>query len=131
MFLCQDPTGRFWSAVVYLPRDRYTTEVRTRMQQLLLERLGGSSIEYTARVTESVLARLHFVVRPPVARGGRPTLPHVDVPALQDALAAVVRSWTDELSDALTARRARLTGVRIGEPSLEDVFLSLTGRELR
>ncbi len=35
------------------------------------------------------------------------------------------------VSDTLTARRARLTGVRIGEPSLEDVFLSLTGRELR
>jgi ABC-2 type transport system ATP-binding protein len=35
------------------------------------------------------------------------------------------------VSDALTARRARLTGVRMGEPSLEDVFLSLTGRELR
>jgi ABC-2 type transport system ATP-binding protein len=35
------------------------------------------------------------------------------------------------VSDALTARRARLTGIRIGEPSLEDVFLSLTGRELR
>jgi ABC-2 type transport system ATP-binding protein len=35
------------------------------------------------------------------------------------------------VSDTLTARRARLTGVRIGEPSLEDVFLNLTGRELR
>jgi ABC-2 type transport system ATP-binding protein len=35
------------------------------------------------------------------------------------------------VSDALTARRARLTGIRIGEPSLEDVFLGLTGRELR
>jgi ABC-2 type transport system ATP-binding protein len=35
------------------------------------------------------------------------------------------------VSETLTARRARLTGVRIGEPSLEDVFLSLTGRELR
>ena len=35
------------------------------------------------------------------------------------------------VSDVLTARKARLTGVRIGEPSLEDVFLSLTGRELR
>jgi ABC-2 type transport system ATP-binding protein len=35
------------------------------------------------------------------------------------------------VSDTLRARRARLTGVRIGEPSLEDVFLSLTGRELR
>jgi ABC-2 type transport system ATP-binding protein len=35
------------------------------------------------------------------------------------------------VSEALTARRARLAGVRIGEPSLEDVFLNLTGRELR
>jgi ABC-2 type transport system ATP-binding protein len=35
------------------------------------------------------------------------------------------------VSEALGARRARLTGVRIGERSLEDVFLSLTGRELR
>jgi ABC-2 type transport system ATP-binding protein len=35
------------------------------------------------------------------------------------------------VSDTLTARKARLTGMRIGEPSLEDVFLSLTGRELR
>jgi glutamate dehydrogenase len=104
LFLRQDPGGRFWSAIVFLPRDRYTTEVRLAVQQLLLERLGGSSIEYSARVTESVLARLHFVVRPPVARGGPTTLPDVDVPALQDALTAVVRSWTDELADALTAR---------------------------
>ncbi len=35
------------------------------------------------------------------------------------------------VSEALGARRARLTGVRIGDPSLEDVYLSLTGRELR
>jgi ABC-2 type transport system ATP-binding protein len=35
------------------------------------------------------------------------------------------------VSDTLSARRARLTGMRIGEPSLEDVFLRLTGRELR
>ena len=35
------------------------------------------------------------------------------------------------VSEALGARQARLTGVRIGEPSLEDVFLGLTGRELR
>ncbi|WP_245177486.1 NAD-glutamate dehydrogenase [Geodermatophilus sp. DF01-2] len=104
LFLRRDPGDRFWSAIVYLPRDRYTTEVRLAVQQLLLERLGGSSIEYTARVTESVLARLHFVVRPPVARGGPATLPDVDVPALQDALASVVRSWTDELADALKAR---------------------------
>ena len=36
-----------------------------RMQEILLAALGGASIEYTARVTESVLARLHFVIRMP------------------------------------------------------------------
>jgi len=104
LFLRQDPTGRFWSAVVYLPRDRYTTEVRTRMQQLLLERLGGTSIEYTARSTESVLARLHFVVRLPVSRTGRPGPTVVDTEALQAELAGAARSWTDDLADALVAR---------------------------
>ncbi|MGY1986250.1 NAD-glutamate dehydrogenase [Blastococcus sp. SYSU DS0669] len=104
LFLRRDPTGRFWSALVYLPRDRYTTEVRTRMQQLLLERLGGTSIEFTARSTESVLARLHFVVRPPVGRRGAQQQVDVDVEALQAELAAAARSWTDELSDALAAR---------------------------
>jgi glutamate dehydrogenase len=104
LFLRQDPTGRFWSALVYLPRDRYTTEVRLAMQQLLLERLGGTSIEYTARSTESVLARLHFVVRVPVGRRGAAKPMAVDVETLQAELAAAARSWADELSDALQAR---------------------------
>jgi ABC-2 type transport system ATP-binding protein len=33
--------------------------------------------------------------------------------------------------DLLEARGARLSDVRIGAPSLEDVFISLTGRALR
>ena len=69
MFVRRDPYGRYLSCLVYLPRDRYTTAVRNRMQDILLRRLGGASIDYTARVTESVLARLHFVVRMPRRRG--------------------------------------------------------------
>ena len=104
LFLRQDPTGRFWSALVFLPRDRYTTEVRLAMQQVLLERLGGTSIEYTARSTESVLARLHFVVRVPIGREGSHQPTSVDAEGLQSELAAAARSWADELSDALQAR---------------------------
>ncbi|UOY00643.1 NAD-glutamate dehydrogenase [Blastococcus sp. PRF04-17] len=104
LFLRQDPTGRFWSALVYLPRDRYTTEVRLAMQELLLSRLGGTSIEYTARSTESVLARLHFVVRVPVGKRGSAKPAAVDVESLQAELAAAARSWTDDLADALQAR---------------------------
>ena len=69
LFVRRDPYGRYLSCLVYLPRDRYTTAVRNRMQDILLRRLGGASIDYTARVTESVLARLHFV-RPDAGRRG-------------------------------------------------------------
>ena len=117
LFLRQDPTGRFWSALVYLPRDRYTTEVRLAMQQLL-ERLGGTSVEYTARSTESVLARLHFIVRVPVGKRGTPKPMVVDVEALQARLAAAARSWTDDLADALARGTAtRRSGCSRGWPT--------------
>ena len=63
LFLRYDVYGRFASALVYLPRDRYTTQVRLAMESILLEVFGAESADYTARVSESVLARLHYVVR--------------------------------------------------------------------
>jgi len=96
LFLRRDDSGRYMSALVYLPRDRYTTRVRVAMEQVLRAAFGASGVEFTARVTESVLARLHFVVRvePPAV------LPDVDVPALEARLAAVARSWNDDLAEA-------------------------------
>src|SRR4029453_12722915 len=104
LFLRQDPPGRFWSALVYLPRDRYTTEVRLAMQQLLLEKLGGTSVETPPGSTEWVVARLPFVVRVPVGTRGSPKPMSVDVEALQAQLAAGARHWTDDLVDVATAR---------------------------
>ncbi|MFL6028161.1 MAG: NAD-glutamate dehydrogenase domain-containing protein, partial [Friedmanniella sp.] len=98
MFVRPDPYGRYLSCLVFLPRDRYTTTVRRRMENLLLNRLGGATIEYTARVTESVLARLHFVVRMPL---GDP-LGDLDIRALERELTLTTRSWDDDLADRLT-----------------------------
>ncbi|MDQ3504592.1 MAG: NAD-glutamate dehydrogenase, partial [Actinomycetota bacterium] len=97
LFLRRDPYDRFFSALVYLPRDRYTTSVRLAMQDILTEVLAGVSVEYTAHSTESVLARLHFVVR---TAKGEP-LPVVDVPALEARLARAARNWSDDLLDEL------------------------------
>ena len=63
LYLRQDEYGRYYSALVYLPRDRYTTGVRLRLIDILKEELGGTSVDFTAWNTESILSRLHFVVR--------------------------------------------------------------------
>jgi glutamate dehydrogenase len=97
LFLRADRYGRFVSALVYLPRDRYTTDVRLAMESILQDAFHGATVDTTARVSESVLARLHFVVR--LARGS--TLPEVDRDALESRLAACTRSWADDFADAL------------------------------
>ena len=51
LFLRRDAYGRFLSALVYLPRDRFNTEIRQRMQDILLRELGGASIDFTLRST--------------------------------------------------------------------------------
>ena len=109
LFSRRDDYGRYLSCLVYLPRDRYTTKVRERLQQILKETLGGDTIDYTARVNESVLARLHFVVR---ARSGE-TLRDFDEDDLELRLAEASRSWTDDLATALIEQAGDDSGRRL------------------
>ncbi len=100
VFLRTDPYKRFLSALVYLPRDRYTTAARLGVMELLRTAIGGATVDYTAWVTESVLAQLHVIVRMPA---GVP-VPAVAAAELQAAVAAVTRSWEDNLTDTLLAQ---------------------------
>ena len=97
LFVRRDQYERFISCLVYLPRDRYNTSVRLAIQKVLTDAVGGASVDHTARVTESVLARLHIVVRMP--RGQ--SVPEFDVDAVEAQIAEAVKSWDDHLSQAL------------------------------
>ncbi len=94
LFLRRDRYGRYMSCLVYLPRERYTTKVRLRAQEILIEALNGASVDYSATIGDSALARLYVVVR---AERGQ-VVPQVDVAALERRLAAAVRSWDEDLS---------------------------------
>jgi glutamate dehydrogenase len=94
LFLRRDRYGRYMSCLLYLPRDRYTTKVRLRAQDILKTELHGVSEDYSAMVGDSALARLYVVVR---GKPGRP-VPQVDPAALERKLAAAVRSWDEDLS---------------------------------
>ena len=41
LFVRRDAYGRYLSCLVYLPRDRYTTQVRLQMQEILASAFGG------------------------------------------------------------------------------------------
>ncbi|HST86505.1 MAG TPA: NAD-glutamate dehydrogenase [Kineosporiaceae bacterium] len=98
LFLRVDDFGRYVSCLVFLPRERYITKARLQIEQILREAIGGTTVDYTARVSESVLARLHFVIRVPPGAG----VPELDAAALEAALVAATRSWDDDFAAAAT-----------------------------
>ncbi len=110
LFVRPDAYRRFLSCLVYLPRDRYNTRVRERISAILLRELGGETIEYTARVSESMLARLHFVVRP--TRGETMDGP-ADVADLERRLADAARSWQDDFATAVREEYGESEGNRL------------------
>lgn len=102
LYLRQDEYGRYYSALVYLPRDRFTTGVRLRLMDILKEELDGISVDFTAWNTESILSRIHFVVRVPQGTE-LPVLTDSDVERVEARLVEAARSWADGFGEALIA----------------------------
>jgi glutamate dehydrogenase len=96
LFVRRDTFGRFLSCLVFLPLERYNTDVRRRIEQILQDAFDGKSIDFSARVSESVLARLHVVVHTDEGAPG-----DFDVAAIEARLAEATRTWSDDLHDVL------------------------------
>ena len=64
LFLRRDRYGRFYSVLVYVPRDRHDTHMRHRIEAMLKDALDGEHVDTTVHIGESPLAQLHMIVRP-------------------------------------------------------------------
>ncbi|ANK79652.1 MAG: hypothetical protein TEF_01715 [Rhizobiales bacterium NRL2] len=95
LFLRRDRFERFFSCLVYVPRENYDSELRRKFEKILAEQLGGRISAFYTQIGDSALARLHVIV------GGGPTASEVDREALEARLIEAARSWDDALKDAL------------------------------
>ncbi|HLT44909.1 MAG TPA: NAD-glutamate dehydrogenase domain-containing protein, partial [Luteimonas sp.] len=108
LFLRRDRYGRFYSVLAYVPRDRFSTEVRHRIEAMLRRVLHADHVDAAVSISESPLAQVHLIVRP------RPDEPfEVDQAQLQRELAAIVRNWQDDLRDELVARHGEEQGLAL------------------
>ncbi|MDJ0316494.1 NAD-glutamate dehydrogenase [Arthrobacter antibioticus] len=98
LFLRPDIYGRFMSALVYIPRDRYTTAVRHRIEEELTRTFNASSIDFEARMSESALARLFFRIR--LSKDYRVPA-DLHVAELEQRLVRAARSWPEGIAKVL------------------------------
>ena len=108
LFLRPDRVGRFMSCMIYVPRERYNTELRVKMGAILAEEFNGRVATYTPSFTDEALARVHFVIA--VLPGG---MPDYDLAEIEQRIIGAVRSWSDVLRDVLIDRIGEHEGNRL------------------
>lgn len=92
LFARMDVYHRFISCLVYVPRDRFNSELRREMEDILKNSFNAKQITFHTHFSESVLARIHFIVRiDPQAST------NYDFKVVEQKLIEVGRSWIDDL----------------------------------
>ena len=99
LILRRDEFQRFWSCLVFLPRERCDSQAQARIEALLRTALHGNSLDSSLAIGDDPLAQLHILVRvDPTSR------PRVRAERLEHAIAEALVSWRDRLRSALRAR---------------------------
>ncbi|NVJ59292.1 MAG: NAD-glutamate dehydrogenase [Gammaproteobacteria bacterium] len=109
LFVRRDPYGRFFSCLVYVPREIYTTKLRLKVTNILADTFHSSAeIKFTTTFSESILARIQFTV--PVENAEQISF---DLHSIERELMEAARSWEDNIGDALKAEFGEAQGVRL------------------
>ena len=110
----RDPFDRFVSVLVFVPRDRYTTDLRQRVGQLLESRFDGKVVSWLPTYPEGALTRIHYIVGR--YRGQTPVVAQDE---LERDVAGLVRTWRDDFVTHVHGRHgedlARRTASRWGD----------------
>jgi glutamate dehydrogenase len=92
----RDRFDRFVSVLVYVPRERYDSDIRAKIGTYLASIFVGRVSAYYPFFPEGPLVRVHYIIG---RSGGAP----VDIPRvkLESEVGDIVRTWSDGLADAL------------------------------
>jgi glutamate dehydrogenase len=107
VFLRRDRFNRFVTALVYIPKDRYDTDVREAAGQLIARMFGGEVESFQPQLGEGQLARVLFVIGEIDKTRPTPNLHRLDTD-----LAALTRTWEDHFGQALMRSERFDTGAR-------------------
>lgn len=96
LFLRRDRFDRFVSALVFVPRDRFSSSVREQIADSLAEAFNGYVAAFNPHFGDASLVRVHYII---AIAPGAPEGP--GVAELTRRIRAITRNWSDGLLDAM------------------------------
>ncbi len=104
LFLRRDRFDRFISALVFIPRDRFNSDTREAIGQLLANTYGGHIMSFAPFFGDATLVRVHFIIS---IGPGAPEGPGVGELTLQ--IREICRDWSDDLLEAMRSAHDGVT----------------------
>ena len=115
LFIRRDQFDRFVSALLFVPRDRYSSKVRESAGEMIRDAFGGRLSAYYPQFGDGALARVHFII------GLDPyEHPEPDIEDLERRVARLSRTWEDDL-DTLVRDEAD-ESIRLRMPVYDGAF---------
>jgi glutamate dehydrogenase len=105
LFIRRDRFDRYVSALLFVPRDSYNSELRTRAHKILADAYGGRTSAYYPSFGEGPLARVHLIV------GVSPGHPEPDEDSLDLQMRQLFETWEDALGRTARSHNADLKPV--------------------
>lgn len=87
-----DVYRRFVSCLVYIPKERFNTKLIKSMQEILKESFHAKEITFSTWFSESILARIHFIIRIDPQEKMQ-----WDFKEIEQKISEVGRTWNDDL----------------------------------
>ena len=97
LFVRRDIFERFVSCVVFIPRERFSGELREEIQKILASAFAGEASEFYIHMTDAPLARLQVIITTTPAH-----IPAIEISELEAKIAKLTHRWTDSLSAAFS-----------------------------
>lgn len=105
VFIRKDRFSRFISALVYVPRESFHSDLRARIADVLCEEYDGVLTAFYPQYGDSPLARILFLID--LKEGHREPNPH----KLEERIAHVARGWNDRMRQLIRQHRAEIATI--------------------
>ncbi len=106
LIIRKDAFARYYSILVYVPREVFDTDLAVAIQDILMTDLKGVECNFTTYFSDSVLARIHYLIRVNPAEEA-----DYDANALEAKIICATRSWMDDLRDQAVATFGEVLGI--------------------
>lgn len=124
MTLRPDPLARGIQAMVIMPRDRFNSEVRYKIQEHLAQRFEATHVDYQLSFGEDEdQVRFHFFFTT------NSRFHDLDLGKLEKEVADLTRTWSDLLADKLRQRLGDVEGSQVAKihvESFDEAYRSAT-----